>query len=62
MKKNSKRYTVTCPNCDRKLISATSADNVEIYCQKCKKKYEIEITDKSFQVREVESEYVVTRT
>ena len=62
VKKNSKRYTVTCPNCGRRLISATSADNAEIYCQKCKKKYEIEITDKSLQVREVESEYVVTRT
>lgn len=62
MNKNPKRYTVTCPNCGRKLISAASADNAEIYCQKCKKKYEIEIADKSLQVREVESEYVVTRT
>ncbi len=60
MKKNSKRYTVACPNCGRKLITAAAADDAEIYCQKCRKKYEIEIAERSLQVREVEAEYVVT--
>ena len=60
VKKNSKRYTVACPNCGRKPISAAAADDAEIYCQKCRKKYEIEITERSLQVREVGAEYVVT--
>ncbi|MGM9775476.1 MAG: hypothetical protein ACI3ZG_01705 [Candidatus Coprenecus sp.] len=46
MKKDIKRYTVTCPNCGRKLMSAVTADSAEIYCPKCKTMYEIEIKDK----------------
>lgn len=57
MKKDIKRYTVTCPNCGRKLMSAVTADSAEIYCPKCKTMYEIKIKDKQLQVREVEVEY-----
>ena len=58
VKKNSKRYTVACPNCGRKLISAAAADDAEIYCQKCKTMYEIEIKDKQLHVKELGEEYI----
>ncbi|MGE9931256.1 hypothetical protein ACQRAR_00950 [Anaerovoracaceae bacterium SGI.174] len=42
----------------RKLISAVAANGAEIYCQKCKTMYEIEIKDKQLQVKELGEEYI----
>lgn len=58
MNKDIKRYTFTCPNCGRKLISAVAANGAEIYCQKCKTMYEIEIKDKQLHVKEIGEEYI----
>lgn len=58
MNKSNKRYTVNCPNCGKKLFSAVAANGAEIYCQKCKTMYEIEIKDKQLQVKELGQEYI----
>ena len=42
----------------RKLISAVAANGAEIYCQKCKTMYEIEIRDKQLHVKEIVEEYI----
>lgn len=39
-------------------ISAVAANGAEIYCQKCKTMYEIEIRDKQLHVKEIGEEYI----
>ena len=36
---------IVCPDCGYKLFKAGNGSNVEIYCQKCKAKLQIEIKD-----------------
>lgn len=57
MKATERKYTATCPICEKKLFRGCVADIEEFFCPKCKAKLAVVIEQGSVQIREADFQY-----